>query len=56
MIHPEIKCPVCKMGKFLKETRKFELKGLGNPNTLVDAAVCATCGYMLFMSTDVKVE
>ena len=55
MSKPEVKCPVCKMGKFQKEARKFALRGVGNPDFLVDAVICATCGYILLMSTLVKV-
>ncbi len=47
----EIKCPVCKIGKFHNGARKFALKGIGNPDFVVDAAICATCGYILLMST-----
>lgn len=55
--HPNIECPICHMKKFFKETRKFLLKGtLGSPDTEVEAALCQTCGYVLFFSTEIQVE
>ena len=56
MSHLEIKCPVCKIGKFHNGSRKFVLRGVNNPDFFVDAAICATCGYVLLMSKLEKVK
>ncbi len=56
MSHLEIKCPVCKIGKFHNGARKFVLRGVNNPDFFVDAAICATCGYILLMSKLEKVK
>ena len=54
-MHPEPECPICHTKKFLKETRKFVLKGSGNPDAVFDCAVCATCGNCIFAMVNLSV-
>ena len=58
MIHPEIKCSVCKMSEFHKEVRQVILKGKGNsPDTELSMTFCANCGNVVFFAQeDVSVE